>query len=167
MADNEAEGGAAAEAAEAAPSRKGKLKLIIAAVGFFVIIGGGVGGWMLMSKKGHGDEKHAEAAPAKPPSYVDVPEIMVNLVSQPGERVQYLKIKVVLEVKEDKQIEAIKPSMPRVSDIFQTYMRELRAGDLNGSAGLFRLKEELTRRVNAAVAPQQVSAVLFKEIVIQ
>jgi flagellar protein FliL len=166
MADNEAEGGAAADA-EAAPSKKGKLKLIIAAVGFFVIVGGGVGGWLMMSK-GHGDEKkHAEAAHAKPPSYVEVPEIMVNLVSLPGERVQYLKVKVVLEVKEDKTIEAIKPSMPRVTDIFQTYMRELRAGDLNGSSGLFRLKEELTRRVNTAVAPQQVSAVLFKEIVIQ
>jgi flagellar FliL protein len=166
MADNEQEGGAAAEAAEAAPVKRSKLKLIIAAVGFLVIIGGGVGGWLLMSK-GHGEEKHAEAAPAKPPSYVDVPEIMVNLVSLPGERVQYLKIRVVLEVKEDKTVEAIKPSMPRVSDIFQTYMRELRAGDLNGSAGLFRLKEELTRRVNLAVAPQQVSAVLFKEIMIQ
>ena len=167
MADNEQEGGAAAgEAADAAPAKKGKLKLIIAAVGVVAIIGGGVGIWMMMSKKGH-DEKHAEAAPTKPPSYVDVPEIMVNLVGLPGERVQYLKIKVVLEVKEDKAIEAIKPSMPRVSDIFQTYMRELRAGDLNGSAGLFRLKEELTRRVNQAVAPQQVSAVLFKEIVIQ
>ena len=166
MADNEAEGGAAADA-EAAPSKKGKLKLIIAAVGFLVIIGGGGGAWLLMSK-GHGDEKkHAEAAHVKPPSYVEVPEIMVNLVSLPGERVQYLKVKVVLEVKEDKAIEAIKPSMPRVTDIFQTYMRELRAGDLNGSSGLFRLKEELTRRVNTAVAPQQVSAVLFKEIVIQ
>src|SRR5262245_5883239 len=166
MAENEGEGGAAAEAAEAAPSKKGKLKLIIAAVGFLVIIGGGVGGWLLMSKKGHGDEKHAEA-PAKPPAYVEVPDIMVNLVGLPGERVQYLKVKIVLEVKEDKQVEAIKPAMPRVSDIFQTYLRELRVGDLNGSAGLFRLKEELTRRVNAAVAPQQVSAVLFKEIVVQ
>ncbi|MFO1109860.1 MAG: flagellar basal body-associated protein FliL [Bradyrhizobium sp.] len=166
MADNEAEGGAAAEAAEAAPAKKSKLKLIIAAAGALVVIGGGIGGWLLMSK-GHGDDKHAEAAPAKPSSYVEVPEIMVNLVSMPGERVQYLKVKVVLEVKEEKQIEAIKPSMPRVTDIFQTYMRELRAGDLNGSAGLFRLKEELTRRVNSAVAPQQVSAVLFKEIVIQ
>jgi len=166
MAENEGEGAAAAEAVEAAPSKKGKLKLIIAAAGFFVIIGGGVGAWMLMSK-GHGDDKHAEAAAAEPPSYVDVPEIMVNLMGQPGERVLYLKVKLVLEVKEEKTIEAIKPSMPRVSDIFQTYMRELRSGDLNGSAGLFRLKEELTRRVNAAVAPQQVSAVLFKEIVIQ
>lgn len=165
MADNEQEG-AAAEAAEAPSSSKGKLKLIIAAAGFLAIVGGGIGGWMMMSG-GKGDAKKAEVVATKPPSYVEVPEIMVNLVSLPGERVQYLKIKVVLEVKEDKQIEAIKPSMPRVTDIFQTYMRELRAGDLNGSAGLFRLKEELTRRVNTAVAPQQVSAVLFKEIVIQ
>jgi flagellar FliL protein len=165
MADNEAAGGAAADAAEATPFKKGKLKLIIAAVGFFVIIGGGVGAWLMMSKGG--EDKHAAEAAAKPPSYVDVPEIMVNLVGLPGERVQYLKVKIVLEVKEEKQIEAIKPSMPRVSDVFQTYLRELRAGDLSGSAGLFRLKEELTRRVNVAVAPQQVSAVLFKEIMIQ
>jgi flagellar FliL protein len=57
--------------------------------------------------------------------------------------------------------------MPRVTDIFQTYMRELRPIDLNGSAGLFRLREELTRRVNTTIAPQQVNAVLFKEIVVQ
>ena len=99
--------------------------------------------------------------------FVDVPDMLVNLVGSPGERVQYLKVKVVLEVKEEKQVEAIKPTMPRVTDIFQTYLRELRPSDLNGSAGLFRLKEELTRRVNAAVAPNQVSAVLFKEIVVQ
>jgi flagellar FliL protein len=46
-------------------------------------------------------------------------------------------------------------------------MRELRPIDLNGSAGLFRLREELTRRVNTTIAPQQVNAVLFKEIVVQ
>jgi flagellar FliL protein len=163
MADDEpAEGGE--EAASAAPPRS-KLKLIIAAVGLLAIVGGGASWFFLF--RGHGDEKHAEAAPAKPPSFVEVPDMMVNLSGAPGERVQYLKVKVVLEVKEEKQIEAIKPSMPRVIDIFQTYLRELRPADLNGSAGLFRLKEELTRRVNTAVAPIQVSAVLFKEIVIQ
>ena len=105
--------------------------------------------------------------PAKPPSFIDVPDLLVNLVGLPGERVQYLKVKVVLEVKEEKQAEVIKPAMPRVVDIFQTYMRELRASDLNGSAGLFRLKVELTKRVNVAVSPSEVSAVLFKEIVVQ
>ena len=67
------------------------------------------------------EKQHAEAPPAKPPVYVDVPDVMVNLSGLPGERVQYLKVKIVLEVKEEKQVEAIKPAMPRVVDIFQTY----------------------------------------------
>ena len=54
-----------------------------------------------------------------------------------------------------------------MTDIFQTYLRELRPADLNGSAGLYRMKEELTRRVNLALAPNEVSAVLFKEVVVQ
>jgi flagellar FliL protein len=163
MADNEqAEGGAEGEAASA---KKGRLKLIIAAIGFLVILGGGAGWFFLM--RGHGEETHAEAPLSKPPSFVEVPDMMVNLVGAPGERVQYLKVKLVLEVKEEKQVETIKPSLPRVTDIFQIYLRELRASDLNGSAGLFRLKEELTKRVNSALAPNQVSAVLFKEVVVQ
>jgi flagellar FliL protein len=162
MADNEpAEG--AAEGAEAAPP-KGKLKLIIAAVAVLAIVGGGAT-WFLFFRH-HGEEAHAEAA-AKAPVFVEVPDMLVNLVGSPGERVQYLKVKLVLEVKEEKQVETIKPSMPRVTDLFQTYLRELRPTDINGSAGLFRLKEELTRRVNVALAPSQVNAVLFKEIVIQ
>jgi len=162
MADTEKTEGGAEETA-AAP--KGKLKLIIAAVGVLVILGGG-GGWFFFLR-GHGEEKHAEAPPPKPPSFIEVPEMLVNLQGQPGERVQYLKVKLTLEVKEEKQVETIKPTLPRVTDLFQTYLRELRPIDLNGSAGLFRLKEELTRRVNAAVAPNEVSAVLFKEIVVQ
>jgi flagellar FliL protein len=165
MADNEADGGAA-EVTEA-PASKGKLKLIIAVVAVLAIVGGGAT-WFFFLRH-HNEEMHAEAKepPPKPPSYVEVPDMLVNLIGLPGERVQYLKVKIVLEVKEEKQVEAIKPSLPRVTDIFQTYLRELRPGDLNGSAGLFRLKEDLTRRVNAAVAPNQVSAVLFKEVVIQ
>ncbi|PAY04337.1 flagellar basal body-associated protein FliL [Bradyrhizobium sp. UFLA03-84] len=150
----------------AAAPKQGKLKLIIAVVGFLVVLGAGAGGWFFFMR-GHGEEQHAEAPPPKPPSFVDVPDMLVNLVGAPGERVQYLKLKLVLEVKEEKQAEAIKPALPRVTDLFQTYMRELRPSDLNGSAGLFRLKEELTKRVNLALAPNSVNAVLFKEVVIQ
>ncbi|MGO8910904.1 MAG: flagellar basal body-associated protein FliL [Bradyrhizobium sp.] len=163
MADNDQAEGVAETPEAVAP--RGKLKLIIAAVGVLAIIGGGAT-WFLFLRH-HGEDTHAEAPPPKPPSYVEVPDMLVNLVGLPGERVQYLKVKIVLEVKEEKQIETIKPTLPRITDIFQTYLRELRASDLNGSAGLFRLKEELTRRVNAAVSPSQVNAVLFKEVVIQ
>jgi flagellar FliL protein len=163
MADNDdKEDGAEA----AALPKKSRKKLIILAAAALLLVGGGGATWFFFFR-GHGEEVHAEVAAAKAPIFVDVPEVLVNLVGAPGERIQYLKVKVVLEVREEKQVETIKPTMPRVSDIFQTYMRELRASDLNGSAGLFRLKEELTRRVNVAVAPAQVNAVLFKEIVIQ
>jgi flagellar FliL protein len=162
MADNDdKEDGAEA----AAVPKKSRKKLIIMAAAVLLLVGGGAT-WFFFFR-GHGEEMHAEAAAPKAPIFLDVPEVLVNLIGAPGERVQYLKVKVVLEVKEEKQVESIKPTMPRVSDIFQTYMRELRPADLNGSAGLFRLKEELTRRVNVAVAPSVVNAVLFKEIVIQ
>jgi flagellar FliL protein len=162
MADGEqVEGGVEAEAA--AP--RGKLKMMIAAVGGFVIICSAAT-WFLFFR-GHGEEVRAEAPPPKPPVFIDVPEILVNLAGQPGERVQYLKARIVLEIKEEKLAEAIKPAMPRVTDIFQTYLRELRAADLNGSAGLFRLREELTRRVNTTISPNQVNAVLFKEFIVQ
>jgi flagellar protein FliL len=167
MAENEADGGTAAEGADGGGAPKNKLKLIIMAVGLLAVLGGGAASWFFLFRHGE-EEHHAEAAPPpKPPVFVEVPDMMVNLAGAPGERVQYLRLKIVLELKEEKQIEAIKPTMPRVTDIFQTYVRELRPTDLNGSAGIFRLKEELTKRVNAAVAPIQVSAVLFKEVVVQ
>ena len=149
----------------AAP-KKSRKRLIIIAAAALLLVGGGAGTWFFFFR-GHGEEARAEVAAAKAPIFVDVPEVLVNLVGAPGERVLYLKVKIVLEVKEEKQIETIKPTLPRVTDLFQTYLRELRPSDLNGSAGIFRLKEELTKRVNAAVAPVQVSAVLFKEVVIQ
>ncbi len=167
MADNEQADGAAEATEVAAPNGKlkGKLKLIIAAAALLLVVGG-ASTWFFFFRS-HGEEMHAEAQASKPPVFVDVPDMLVNLVGLPGERVQYLKVRIVLEVKEEKQVEAIKPTMPRVTDIFQTYLRELRPSDLNGSVGLFRLKEELTRRVNAVISPSQVNAVLFKEIVVQ
>jgi flagellar protein FliL len=168
MADNEQAEGAADESTQPTSRlRDGKFRLVIIAVTVLATLGIGTATWFLFFRHPSEEMMRAEASPARPPVFVEVPDILVNLVTGPGERVQYLRVKAVLELREEKQVEAIKPSMPRVSDIFQTYMRELRPADLNGSVGLFRLKEELTRRVNTAVAPIQVSAVLFKEIVVQ
>ena len=99
--------------------------------------------------------------------FVDLPEVLVNLSNTGSVRTQYLKIKIVLELADQAMMQQIQPVMPRLTDTFQTYLRELRPSDLDGSAGLYRLKEELTRRVNALIAPSKVNAVLFKEIVVQ
>jgi flagellar FliL protein len=147
----------------AKPKGRLPLKLIIMAVGGLVVLGGGgFGAYVLMKPK-----PVPAAAVVKPPVFVDLPEVLVNLSNTGSDRTQYLKVKVVLELADQTLIAQIQPVMPRVMDAFQTYLRELRPTDLDGSAGLYRLKEELTRRVNAAIAPNRVNAVLFKEIVVQ
>jgi len=62
------------------------------------------------------------------------------------------------------EIEKVKP---RIIDRFQVYLRELKADDISGSAGVYRLKEELLSRVNAAIEPHEVKDVLFREMLIQ
>ena len=153
--------------AEAAsqPKRKLPLNLIVIAAGVLALVGGGGTAGFLML--GHRKEDKPAVAAVKPPTYIEVPEVLVNLSNTGNDRTQYLKVKVVLEIADSLMQPQIQTAMPRVMDAFQTYLRELRATDLDGSAGLYRLKEELTRRVNVAISPNRVSAVLFKEIVVQ
>src|SRR5262249_13010482 len=138
--------------------------MIIAGAALVVVIGGGTTFFLM---RGHSSEPKPATVPGKPVVFVDLPEVLVNLSNAGAERTQYLKMKIVLELPDQMMIEQIQPVMPRVMDAFQTYLRELRPTDLHGSAGLYRLKEELTRRVNASIAPNRVNAVLFKEIVVQ
>ena len=162
--DKEPDEDGAAEGQTEKPKRKISLKMmIIAGAGLLVVGGGGAGAYMFF---GHHAEK-PEAAGVKPAIFVDLPEVLVNLSNAGTDRTQYLKVKITLELPEQAVQAQIQPLMPRVMDAFQTYLRELRPTDLDGSAGLYRLKEELTRRVNTAVAPNRITAVLFKEIVVQ
>ncbi len=146
--------------AKAAPKKKFPMKMILMAVVALAVLGGGGGGaYMLFFKK---KPEVAVAAPVvKPPAFLDLPDTLVNLSNGSGERPQYLKVKIVLELPDQGMVQQVQPIMPRVMDSFQTYLRELRPTDLDGSAGLYRLKEELTRRVNSAISPNRVNAVLF------
>jgi flagellar protein FliL len=148
------------------PRRKLPLKLIAIALGAAILLAGaGTAGYFLFFR---GDkEAKAAAEPIKPPTFLDVPEVLVNLSTAGSERTQYLKVKIVLELPDPSLQPPVQSAMPRVMDAFQTYLRELRPTDLDGSAGLYRLREELTRRVNAAISPSHINAVLFKEIVVQ
>jgi flagellar FliL protein len=166
-ADAEVEDEPEGEAEQSAGKSKKKLPrkmIIMAAAGLLVIGCGGVGAYFLL---GHSAPEKPKEAVAKPATFVDLPDVLVNLSNTGTDRTQYLKVKVVLELPDAALVQQIQPLMPRVMDAFQTYLRELRPSDLDGSAGLYRLKEELTRRVNAAVAPNHITAVLFKEIVVQ
>lgn len=140
----------------------GRMKMMIFGGAALVLAGGGAAALMSMSG---GEEMAAEQAAPKA-FHFDLPEIMVNL-SAGKDRPQYLRLQITLELADQAALETLKPVMPRVIDTFQVHLRELRAADLEGSAGIFRLREELTRRVNHAIAPAKIRAVLFREVVVQ
>ena len=98
--------------------------------------------------------------------FYDLQEILVNL-NTGGRKSSFLKIRISLELERASDIPFIESVMPRVIDNFQVYLRELRIDDLKGSAGMYRLREELMRRVNAATAPAGIKDVLFKEMLVQ
>lgn len=130
-----------------------------------LLLGGGAGAWY-MGLLGPGDDMPEEVVEV-PKSFFDLPEMIVNLSDRDGSRSQYLKLQVSLELEGENVKHIVDPVLPRIVDMFQVYLREMRASDLEGSAGIFRLKEELIRRVNLELASIRVSDVLFKEIIIQ
>jgi flagellar FliL protein len=159
----------AEDGAEAPKSGKKKLVMIGGAAALVAILGGG--GWFFFMKKKPSEEVTAEQAAAaakKLITFVEMKDMMVGISAGPQqERQPILKIKVALEIADPKTADQVKPLLPRVEDAFQVFMRELRPSDLDGSAGMYRLKEELLRRVNVTVYPAKVDAVLFKELLLQ
>ena len=178
------------------PKRKlSKKLLIIIVAASILLLGGGVGALFLTGviggSKTAAEEQHGEAsteehgatapaegahevgaAPAKEESkegkavFFSLGDILVNL-SGDGKRPNFLKIKVVLELSSEKDLPALETMKPRIIDHFQVYLRELRVEDLRGSAGLYRLREELLLRVTEAAQPIRVRDVLFQEMLVQ
>lgn len=157
------------DAAEGAAGGGKKKLFLFGGIGLVVLLAaGGAGYYFLMGSSPATMPAGEAGAPVevqKPVVFYDLPEMTVNLATDG--RTTYLKVRIALEVENRAMIDQIQPFLPRILDAFQIYLRELRPADLEGSAGLFRLKEELLRRINLSVYPAKVEGVLFKEILVQ
>ncbi len=150
-------------------------KIIIIAIAAVLVLGlGGGAAFYFMSG---GEEEQAvdlehggqetELVEQEPSEllFLELEPMLVNLDTAGG-KPKYLKLTISLEVDKQLSLDELNKKMPRIIDQFQTYLRQLRIEDLNGSAGMFRLKEELLIKVNDAVYPTRVNDVLFKEMLI-
>lgn len=156
-----------------------KLIILVAAVLLLLGIGGAAAYFFLFSggeeveeemmEEGMMSEDEAvvpEADFSTPGVFMSIPDILVNLNT--GDRRQrFLQMTVSLELATPEDQIEVERVLPRLLDAFQVYLRELREEDLEGSAGLYRVKEELLRRVNQSVAPIVVRDVLLEEMIIQ
>jgi flagellar protein FliL len=97
--------------------------------------------------------------------YLTLSDIIVN-ISTPDNKPAFLKLKLTLQAKDMETIEAIEPLIPRILDQYTGFLRELRMEDVAGSAGYTRIQMELLKRVNLAVAPAQIDAVLIEEMLV-
>ncbi len=187
--DGAAEG--EAEDGEGAPGKKKlplKMLIIAGAAAVLVLGGGGTAAFMLLkpkpdaahAEKGHDKEKKKEkkkeggkegeaAVNIKegPDGVVfyTMPPVTVNMQTADG-RPTFLKLKLTLELPDDSAVETLDPNMPRLQDMFQTFLRELRPEDLSGSQGSYQLRMEILRRVNLVISPSKANAVLIEEMLI-
>jgi flagellar FliL protein len=171
--DDDDAGGDAGDESEAPPGGKKKLLLIIVVV-ILLIVGGLAGAYftglldpllaMIVGEKDHTQEVvEGESGPSV---FYELPALTVNL-NTAGRKARFIKIQVSLELENEEDKPKVEAVIARVMDNFNVYLRELRIEDLNGSAGMYRLREELLTRIRAAVAPVRVRDILFKEMLIQ
>jgi flagellar FliL protein len=190
------EGEEGAVEGEAPAKKKPPMMIIIAAAAAVVLVGGGVTTFLLLKPKpeAHADAGHekpkkkekkkeekgghgggGEAAPVAGAPVIKegpdgvvfytLPDIVVNMQAADG-RSTFLKLKLTFELPDEETAEHLTPNLPRLQDMFQTFLRELRPEDLNGSQGSYQLRAELLRRVNLVAAPSKVNAVLIEEMLI-
>lgn len=175
--DDDLEAGEDAEGeVEGGGKKKGKKTLfIIIGIAVVVVIGGAAGAWftgllepVVTMITGEEPERIAEEEEQDDGQvvFLDLPEILVNL-NTGSRKATYLKIRVSLELQNQLDVPRVELLMNRIMDTFTVYLRELRIDDLKGSAGMYRLREELLLRVSSAVAPARVNDVLFKEMLVQ
>ncbi|MEB3702195.1 Flagellar basal body-associated protein FliL [Candidatus Bealeia paramacronuclearis] len=151
------------------PKKKGSpLKLILMIAVPLLLIGGGAGLYFMGvfggAKQLSAEEKKAEEL--KHLQFVDFPDILVNL-NTGTKKDKFLKLAITFEVTNEETAKMIESLKPRLVDQFQTYLRELRIEDLQGSEGVHRLREEMTMRVNQELAPNKIHDILFKDILVQ
>ena len=187
----EAPEGEAAEGEEGeapAPKKKLPLKMLMIAGAAAVLVLGGGGTAAFMFLKPKPDEAHAEKGKKEKKDKKDkkgegeklagevregpdgilfytMPNVVVNMQTADG-RSTFLKLKLTLEVPDQETVDLLEPNMPRLQDMFQTFLRELRPEDLQGSQGSYQLRMEIQRRVNMVIAPAKVNAVLIEEMLI-
>ena len=178
------------EGAEGEEGGKKKLPLkmlIIAGAAAFVVLGGGGGAaFFFLAPKGppvkeahklppkaKGDTKDGKTDPNAPQVqdgpdgvvFYTPPDIVVNMQTPDG-KPTFLKLKLTFELPDHNTADTLDAEMPRLQDVFQTFLRELRPEDLSGSEGTLRLRTELQRRVDLVIAPSKVSGVLIEEMLI-
>jgi flagellar FliL protein len=144
--------------------KKFNTKVILAIIALLLLM---VGGWFIYKNIVHNEEKTIEESLMGQIFFLDLEPITVNLRAGSENNLAWLRIKVTLEVKGQNNYDLLKKMTPKVMDVFQTYLKELKKSDLDGSFGIYKIKDEMMMRINVILAPTQIENILFQEFILQ
>ncbi len=151
-------------------------QIIIGAIAILVLLAGGgagyFGGAMLAppspkpKEAATADAAAVDAEPSNKSAFYDLPEMLVT-IKDPDNGARVLQLEVSIQCPSEGDRDMLKEYLPRVLDVFQTYVAGLTVKDLRGTRNLEALRVQLRDRVDAAIAPGQVSTILFHKLTVQ
>ena len=140
-----------------------RLALTLAAV-LGVAAAGAGGYWLAVGSDGVA-ALFAESPIAEPAQVtLDLPELIVNL--RPDTPSRFLKIGITLVLAPQDRAR-VDRAIPHLTDALQDFLRNLDQKDLEGSAGLHRLRVEMRRRFNQVLGQDIVADVLLRSLLTQ
>lgn len=151
-----------------APKKRSKLPLLI---GVILALAGGGGGYyavdtgLLFGTEQHeADDENVYTDHEMPDvSFVAIDPIVVTLAA--GDRLRHLRFSAQLEVPPSakSRVEAL---LPRVVDVFNSYLRAVEIADLEDPTALLRFRSHLLRRAQLVLGDDAVRNLLIMEFVL-
>ncbi len=152
--------------------KRSKLPLIIGLVLFLAASGGGFyatfsGMFSIASLMGGGDdhgEEEVAMAETSAPTFFPLGETIIPL--GPDAEAEYLLMTSEIEI-DPKDLEAFEAMLPRIQDLFNTYLRAVEARDLEQPNSTMRLRDQLLRRIRVIAEPATPRDLLFTSFILK
>ena len=164
------------ETAEKPPNKKSRLPLLI---GLVLALAGGGGGFLavysgliLGAKGAHSDTghtehneswEHAENMDMPDVAFVPLDPMLISL--PPGGGPRHLRFTAQLEVPSNAE-PAVQKLLPRVVDVFNSYLRAVEVADLEEPTALLKYRSHLLRRAQLVLGDERVNNLLVMEFVV-
>jgi flagellar FliL protein len=158
---------------EAAPRKSRKPMLIglvlfifLGGAGFYATFFGMMSVSAMMGGSGGGDDGYATEEHMDVPAFAfaSIGEMVIPL--GPKANSDFLLLEVEIEVSPGEK-EGIEAQMPRIWDMFNTYLRAVEARDLEAQDATLRLRAHLLRRVGVLIAPLEPRDLLFTTFILK
>lgn len=140
-------------------------RMVLALAGLAVVGAAGVAGYWTSAGPQAVDRLFSPPPPPAPAAaFIELPEVIVNLHPEMPSRFMKIGITLAVPGTERMRVDAMQPEL---MNALQEFLRNLDQRDLDGSAGIHRLRSELKRRLALIAGDGAIDSVLLRSLLTQ